>query len=105
MVIYTHRGTIGIPKKGRNIMTIATEIKLRDFKFWSGAANTRMYLTDDEVDMIEAALEEDTEGKPMTDTELNDLFWFDMDYIAEILGYEDWDTMFNTKGRWVEKGE
>lgn len=86
-------------------MTIATEIKLRDFKFWSGAANTRMYLTDDEVDIIEAVLDDMPQDKPMTATEINDIFWFETDWIAEVLGYEDWDTMFNTKGRWVEKGE
>lgn len=86
-------------------MTITTEIKLRDFEFWCAAKNTRMYLTDDEVDIIEAALEELSGDKPMTATEINDIFWFETDWIAEVLGYEDWDTMFNTKGRWEEKGE
>lgn len=84
-------------------MTIATEQKLRDFDFWSGAAQTRQYMTDDEVDIIEATLEELSENKPMTATEINDIFWFETDWIAEVLGYEDWDTMFNTKGRWEEK--
>lgn len=34
-------------------------------------------------------------------TELNDLFWFDRDYIAEILGYEDWEALENERNEKV----
>ena len=86
-------------------MTIATEIKLRDFKFWNGAAQTRMYLTDKEVDFLETVLEDEHRDKPMTATEINDLFWFETNYIAEILGYEDWEALFNDGPRWIEEDE
>lgn len=29
----------------------------------------------------------------MTDTEFNDFFWFETDYIAKILDYEDWEEL------------
>lgn len=29
----------------------------------------------------------------MTDTEFNDFFWFETDYIAQILDYEDWEEL------------
>lgn len=71
-------------------MKIYEEKSLRDFKFWSGARDTVKYLTDDELDQIEAILEE-LYPEGMEDTQINDLFWFDDDLIAEWLGYNDFE--------------
>lgn len=70
-------------------MKITYEVSLSEFNFRSGAKYTREWLTDEELDTIEDVLE--SEGILITDGELNDLFWFDRDWIAECLGYEDWD--------------
>lgn len=56
---------------------------------WSGAAETLEELTDAEVDTL--IIELDFEYNEMTETELNDLLWFERDYIAELLGYKDFD--------------
>lgn len=69
-------------------MTIHTETALRNFEFWSGAKDRAESLTWDEFDTIERELEE-LYPEGMTDTELNDLFWFDFDFVVQILGYED----------------
>lgn len=67
-------------------MTITTEKSLRNFEFWSGALNTVKYLTDEELDTIEEILEElSPEG--LSETEINDTFWFGDDEIAYWLGY------------------
>ena len=29
----------------------------------------------------------------MTDTQVNDLFWFEEDFIAQILGYRNWEEL------------
>lgn len=69
-------------------MTIHTETTLHNFEFWSGAKDRAESLTWDELDTIEAELES-LYPEGMTDTELNDLFWFDFDFVVQILGYED----------------
>lgn len=74
-------------------MTITKEISIRDFEFWAGAKATRDALTDEQCDQIEAMLEDICYDKPMTETGLNDLFWFDADTIADWLGYEDFETL------------
>lgn len=74
-------------------MKIINEDKsLRDFDFWSGAKDTVGYLTSDELDTIECLLE-DAYPDGMTETQINDLFWFDTDVIAEWLGYSDWEEL------------
>ena len=74
-------------------MKIISEDKsLRDFNFWSGAKDTVRYLTCDELDTIECLLE-DAYPDGMTETQINDLFWFDTDVIAEWLGYSDWEEL------------
>lgn len=75
-------------------MIITTETNLRNFDFWAGAKDTVKYLTLEELDTIEAYLEE-LYPDGMTETELNDLFWFDDDFIAELLGYNDFEEIMN----------
>ncbi len=75
-------------------MTIKTETTLKNFDFWSGARDTVKYLTESELNTIELTLEE-LYPEGMTDTELNDFFWFEDDTIAEWLGYNDFDEIMN----------
>lgn len=75
-------------------MKIYTEKSLREFDFWSGAKDTVKYLTEDELDTIEAMLEECCpEG--MDETAVNDFFWFEDDTIAEWLGYDSFEDIMN----------
>ena len=71
---------------------ICEDKSLRDFNFWSGAKDTVRYLTSDELDTIECLLE-DAYPDGMAETQINDLFWFDNDVIAEWLGYSDWEEL------------
>lgn len=71
-------------------MKVQTEVSLHNFEFWSGAKDTVKYLTWDELDKIEAMLE-DLYSDGINKTELNDLFWFKEDTIAEWLGYNNFD--------------
>ena len=73
-------------------MKIYSEKSLREFNFWSGAADRVKYLTAEELDTIEATLEE-LYPEGMSETIVNDLFWFDEDTIAEWLGYDDFDAL------------
>ena len=75
-------------------MKIYTEQSLRNFKFWSGAKDRVKYLTLDELDTLEELLE-DSYPDGIGETELNDIFWFEDDMIAEWLGYEDFEQLMN----------
>ena len=66
-------------------MTIKTEQSLRNFEFWCGAKVNAKQLTSEEFD----TLENEFEGlypDGMTETEINDIFWFDFEWVCEILG-------------------
>lgn len=67
-------------------MKIYTETRLSSFEFWSGARDTVKYLTSDELEEIEAIFEE-MYPDGIDQTQVNDIFWFDDDWIAEMLGY------------------
>ena len=71
-------------------MKIYSEKSLKDFDFWSGAKDTVKYLTEDEINLIENILE-DCFPEGMSETEINDFFWFEDDTIAEWLGYSSFD--------------
>lgn len=68
-------------------MKITTEQSLKNFEFWCGAKSNAEMLTYEELDSVENELEaEYPDG--MTDTEINDLFWFDFEYVCEMIGLE-----------------
>lgn len=75
-------------------MKVFTEVSLTDFNFWSGAKDTVKYLTDDELEQIEAILE-DVYPDGMDETQINDIFWFEDDWIAEMLGYENFEALMH----------
>lgn len=73
-------------------MTIKQEISLRNFEFWSGAKYTAEVLTPEQIDTIETYLE-DLYPDGASDTDINDIFWFERDMLAEWLGFEDWEAL------------
>lgn len=80
-------------------MKITSEISLRNFEFWSGAKDTVKYLTLEELDTLEFIIEEmyfESESE-VTDTTINDIFWFEDDWIAEMLGYENWESLLEER--------
>lgn len=75
-------------------MEMRCDIPLRHFEFWSGAKQRARHLTWEQLDQIEFELEA-LYPDGMTDTQVNDLFWFEEDFIASLLGYEDWEALEN----------
>ena len=75
-------------------MKLHKEESLSNFEFWSGAKDTAKYLTDGEFATIESMLE-DIYPDGMSETQLNDFFWFESDTIAEWLGYSDFEEIMN----------
>ena len=73
-------------------MRIITETELKNFRFWSGAVATADELTHDDFVRIEWLLDE-LYPDGIDETALNDFFWFEDDYIAEYLGYNDFESL------------
>ena len=67
-------------------MKIYSEINIADFKAWGGAINTLdRIIAEDKCDELEAILE-DLYPDGISETELNDLLWFDDETVFGWLG-------------------
>ena len=74
------------------------EESLKNFQFWGGAEDTAKYLTEEEFYTIEGILE-DAYPEGITETEINDFFWFEDDTIAEWLGYSNFEEIMEEDWR------
>ena len=71
-------------------MKITSEISLRNFEAWEGGRYTLNKLIElDKCDELEFILE-DLYPDGLTDTQLNDLLWFEDEWIFETLGIEEY---------------
>ena len=75
-------------------MIINKNIDLKDFKFWSGAKDLADLLTQEELKQIEFCPEDFFHDKTPSESEINDLFWFDENFICEMIG-ETAESVFN----------
>lgn len=66
-------------------MQYIIEKPLSDFEFWSGGKDRAELLTKEQLDAIEPYLSELFVSTP-TDTEINDLFWFDFETVCSMIG-------------------
>ena len=70
-------------------MKISREMNLRNFEAWSGAKDTLNKLIElDKCEELEAVLE-DIYPEGMTETQLNDILWFEDGWIYKTLGIEE----------------
>ena len=79
-------------------MVYQKEEALENFSAWAGGKATLEVLIEKGVcEQLEQILDgyfADRE-EPPTETEINDILWFERDWIAEMLGYDDWDAFEN----------
>lgn len=69
-------------------MKLYHETSIQDFEFWSGAKDKANKLSNADFEIVEMQLEE-LYPDGMSETELNDLFWFEFDTICEWLGFDN----------------
>ena len=70
-------------------MKITSEMSLKNFKAWSGAKDTLNKLIElDKCDDLEFILD-DLYPDGLSDTQLNDILWFEDEWIYETLGIEE----------------
>lgn len=71
-------------------MRYITDKHLSDFEFWSGAKDFAAKFSWSQLDTIDKWLDElYANSEPMTDVEINDLFWFGQDEILHYLGFDE----------------
>lgn len=66
-------------------MTITSELNLQNFDFWSGAKDHSF--TRSELEKLEVHLE-DLYPDGCSETTINDIFWFEEEYLCECLGID-----------------
>ena len=70
-------------------MIIKTEKNLRDFEAWSGAIETKNLILDAGKEEEFEELIEEIYPEGIDETNLNDILWFDSDWVLETLGIEE----------------
>lgn len=71
-------------------MKIYEEKDLREFEFWAGASDFAKRLTSDEWDVLEDYFNE-CYPNGIDATTLNDCFWFDNEFLLELIGVSEDD--------------
>ena len=73
-------------------MQVTKEINLVNFEFWAGAKDFAEKLTRKELEQIEFNFD-DLFHEGMTETQINDIFWFDTEFICELIGETEDDIL------------
>lgn len=71
-------------------MRIVKDICLSDFEFWSGAKDHVALFSASELDHLEQILP-DLFCEDITETQINDLFWFEPQFCADLIGVYKFD--------------
>ena len=69
-------------------MKTYTETTLSNFNAWSGAINTKEILIEQGMDRNFDYLIEELYPDGISETQLNDILWFEQDWIFETLGID-----------------
>ena len=69
--------------------TINENQTLRNFDAWSGAVDTKQTILDNGMEQDFEQLIEELYPDGLTDTQLNDLLWFDSEFIFDSLGINE----------------
>ena len=70
-------------------MKILSEKNLRDFEAWGWANHTKNLILDAGLEEEFEAIIEECSPEGISDTNLNDLLWFDSEWILKMLGIEE----------------
>ena len=81
-------------------MIYVVENDLYNFEAWSGGKDTlddlKNLCTETELEIIEEGIQ-DCLGEGASDTQINDILWFERDWIAGLLGYNNYDEFLNDR--------
>lgn len=72
-------------------MKVFTETNLLNFEAWSGAKDTKRRIIDDGKESQFESLIEEMYPDGLTETQLNDILWFESEWIFENIGISEED--------------
>jgi hypothetical protein len=67
-------------------MQYTTDLKLTNFKFWSGATQHKFSYS--ELEELDDCISDLYQTKTPTETEINDTFWFNEEFLCECIGLD-----------------
>ena len=70
-------------------MKITSEISIANFESWSGAKETQQRIIEENKENEFDSLIEELYPDGLTETQLNDILWFEEEWIFESLGITD----------------
>lgn len=70
-------------------MKITSEISISDFESWSGAKDTQRRIIEEDKENEFDNLIESLYPDGLTETQLNDILWFESEWIFESLGISE----------------
>lgn len=70
-------------------MKVYQEISIRDFEAWSGAVATKDLIVENNKEDEFDALIEELYPDGIDETQLNDILWFDDEWVLESLGIKE----------------
>lgn len=85
-------------------MKMYRECSLTNFEPWAGAVDRYNVLTYEQLEQLDAILDE-MYPEGASETTINDILWFEDDTIAEWLGFEDWEALERFNNGEEEEGE
>ena len=68
---------------------VNNNLSLRNFEAWSGAKDTKQLILDNNKEDDFEFMMEDLYPDGITDTQLNDILWFETDWICVTLGIDN----------------
>lgn len=68
---------------------INNNLSLRNFEAWAGAKDTKQLIIDNGKELDFEFLIEDLYPDGMSETQLNDILWFEDEWICEALGIDN----------------
>ena len=83
-------------------MKIYEEKELKNIKFWGGAVDRVKYLTEADLERIEESLN-GLFPDGISEESLNDMFLFNEDFLAEILGFQNFEEMIEKRKEEIER--
>ena len=72
-------------------MKYIVEESLSNFNAWSGGKDTKDALKEDQLEQVEEFIDEIFLDDIPTETQINDILWFERDAIARHLGFSDFE--------------
>ena len=75
------------------MIKLYTQVELWRFDAWGGASDTLAVLNYSQCEELECIIS-DWYPDGLDETQLNDILWFERDWISECLGYEDWEQLY-----------